>query len=115
MAGVIVQFGGQTPLKLANALEAEGIPILGTPPDAIDLAEDRERFQALVNQLGLKQPKNGIASTDSQHHPRHKFFYLQHIILFLTHSRLSIYQNLKGLSAKALALYDHLLFLLTLW
>lgn len=64
--GVIVQFGGQTPLKLANALEAEGIPILGTSPDAIDLAEDRERFQALINQLGLKQPKNGIASTDSQ-------------------------------------------------
>ncbi len=64
--GVIVQFGGQTPLKLANALEAEGIPILGTTPDAIDLAEDRERFQALVNQLGLKQPKNGIASTDEQ-------------------------------------------------
>lgn len=54
--GVIVQFGGQTPLKLANALEEEGIPILGTSPDAIDLAEDRERFQALVNQLGLKQP-----------------------------------------------------------
>ena len=64
--GVIVQFGGQTPLKLANALEVEGIPILGTSPDAIDLAEDRERFQALVNQLGLKQPKNGIASTDAQ-------------------------------------------------
>ena len=64
--GVIVQFGGQTPLKLANALESEGIPILGTSPDAIDLAEDRERFQALVNQLGLKQPKNGIASTDAQ-------------------------------------------------
>ena len=64
--GVIVQFGGQTPLKLANALDAEGIPILGTSPDAIDLAEDRERFQALVNQLGLKQPKNGIASTDAQ-------------------------------------------------
>jgi len=64
--GVIVQFGGQTPLKLANALEAEGIPILGTPPDAIDLAEDRERFQDLVNKLGLKQPKNGIASTDAQ-------------------------------------------------
>jgi len=63
---VIVQFGGQTPLKLANALESEGIPILGTSPDAIDLAEDRERFQALVNQLGLKQPKNGIASTDAQ-------------------------------------------------
>ncbi|MDP5219250.1 carbamoyl-phosphate synthase large subunit [Ruegeria sp. 2205SS24-7] len=64
--GVIVQFGGQTPLKLANALEAEGIPILGTTPDAIDLAEDRERFQALVNDLGLKQPRNGIASTDAQ-------------------------------------------------
>ncbi|MCR9146592.1 MAG: carbamoyl-phosphate synthase large subunit [Rhodobacteraceae bacterium] len=64
--GVIVQFGGQTPLKLARALEAEGIPILGTSPDAIDLAEDRERFQALVNQLGLKQPQNGIASTDAQ-------------------------------------------------
>ena len=64
--GVIVQFGGQTPLKLANALEAEGIPILGTTPDAIDLAEDRERFQALVNELGLKQPHNGIASTDAQ-------------------------------------------------
>ncbi|WP_172326848.1 carbamoyl-phosphate synthase large subunit [Mangrovicoccus sp. HB161399] len=64
--GVIVQFGGQTPLKLANALEAAGIPILGTTPDAIDLAEDRERFQALVNRLGLKQPNNAIASTDAQ-------------------------------------------------
>ncbi len=64
--GVIVQFGGQTPLKLANDLEAAGIPILGTSPDAIDLAEDRERFQALVTKLGLKQPKNGIASTDAQ-------------------------------------------------
>ncbi|MBY6091632.1 carbamoyl-phosphate synthase large subunit [Maritimibacter alkaliphilus] len=64
--GVIVQFGGQTPLKLANALEEAGIPILGTTPDAIDLAEDRERFQDLVNRLGLKQPKNGIASTDEQ-------------------------------------------------
>ncbi|PKQ11625.1 MAG: carbamoyl phosphate synthase large subunit [Alphaproteobacteria bacterium HGW-Alphaproteobacteria-1] len=64
--GVIVQFGGQTPLKLARALEAEGIPILGTTPDAIDLAEDRERFQALVTRLGLKQPRNGIASTDAQ-------------------------------------------------
>ena len=63
--GVIVQFGGQTPLKLANALEAEGIPILGTTPDAIDLAEDRERFQTLVNEIGLKQPKNGIASSDA--------------------------------------------------
>ncbi|MGC8201786.1 carbamoyl-phosphate synthase large subunit [Aliiroseovarius sp. PTFE2010] len=64
--GVIVQFGGQTPLKLANALEAEGIPILGTTPDAIDLAEDRERFQDLVNRLDLKQPKNGIAHSDAE-------------------------------------------------
>ncbi|MCH2075713.1 MAG: carbamoyl-phosphate synthase large subunit [Rhodobacteraceae bacterium] len=64
--GVIVQFGGQTPLKLANALEEAGIPILGTTPDAIDLAEDRERFQALVNDLGLKQPHNGIAHTDDE-------------------------------------------------
>ena len=61
LAGVIVQFGGQTPLKLAQALEDAGIPILGTSPDAIDLAEDRERFAALVNKLGLLQPKNGIA------------------------------------------------------
>ncbi|MGM0586514.1 MAG: carbamoyl-phosphate synthase large subunit, partial [Pseudomonadota bacterium] len=61
--GVIVQFGGQTPLKLARALEAAGIPILGTTPDAIDLAEDRERFQALLNKLGLKQPRNGIATS----------------------------------------------------
>ena len=59
--GVIVQFGGQTPLKLANALHAEGIPILGTTPDAIDLAEDRERFQQLLHKLGLKQPHNGTA------------------------------------------------------
>ncbi|MBK0328241.1 carbamoyl-phosphate synthase large subunit [Rhodobacteraceae bacterium F11138] len=64
--GVIVQFGGQTPLKLANALHDEGIPILGTTPDAIDLAEDRERFQKLLQGLGLKQPNNGIASTDQQ-------------------------------------------------
>jgi carbamoyl-phosphate synthase large subunit len=64
--GVIVQFGGQTPLKLANALEAEGIPILGTTPDAIDLAEDRERFQQLLHDLDLKQPYNGIASTPEQ-------------------------------------------------
>ena len=64
--GVIVQFGGQTPLKLANALEAEGIPILGTTPDAIDLAEDRERFQKLLNDLGLKQPINGIAHSPAQ-------------------------------------------------
>ena len=64
--GVIVQFGGQTPLKLANALHEEGIPILGTSPDAIDLAEDRERFQKLLNDLGLKQPVNGIATSDDQ-------------------------------------------------
>ncbi len=64
--GVIVQFGGQTPLKLANALEQAGIPILGTSPDSIDLAEDRERFQQLVQKLGLKQPHNGIASTDQE-------------------------------------------------
>jgi carbamoyl-phosphate synthase large subunit len=61
LKGVIVQFGGQTPLKLAQTLEDAGIPILGTSPDAIDLAEDRERFAALVNKLGLKQPANGIA------------------------------------------------------
>ncbi|MFZ9198721.1 MAG: carbamoyl-phosphate synthase large subunit [Paracoccaceae bacterium] len=59
--GVIVQFGGQTPLKLANALHAEGIPILGTTPDAIDLAEDRERFQGLLQSLNLRQPHNGTA------------------------------------------------------
>jgi len=59
--GVIVQFGGQTPLKLAQALKDEGIPILGTTPDAIDLAEDRERFQQLLNTLGLRQPINGMA------------------------------------------------------
>ncbi|ABC63231.1 carbamoyl-phosphate synthase large subunit [Erythrobacter litoralis] len=61
LVGVIVQFGGQTPLKLAQALEDAGIPILGTSPDAIDLAEDRERFAKLVNKLKLKQPDNGIA------------------------------------------------------
>uniref|UniRef100_UPI0035C9B17F carbamoyl-phosphate synthase large subunit n=1 Tax=uncultured Sphingomonas sp. TaxID=158754 RepID=UPI0035C9B17F len=59
--GVIVQFGGQTPLNLAQALQDAGIPILGTSPDAIDLAEDRERFAALVNKLGLLQPANGLA------------------------------------------------------
>ncbi|MDC0109426.1 carbamoyl-phosphate synthase large subunit [Amylibacter sp.] len=64
--GVIVQFGGQTPLKLANNLEAEGIPILGTSPDAIDLAEDRERFQELLQKLNLKQPYNGIAHNDEE-------------------------------------------------
>jgi carbamoyl-phosphate synthase large subunit len=61
LVGVIVQFGGQTPLKLAQALEDAGIPILGTSPEAIDLAEDRERFAKLVHKLGLKQPDNGIA------------------------------------------------------
>ncbi|MDE1915967.1 MAG: carbamoyl-phosphate synthase large subunit [Sphingomonadales bacterium] len=61
LVGVIVQFGGQTPLKLAQTLEDAGIPILGTSPDAIDLAEDRERFADLVEKLGLKQPANGIA------------------------------------------------------
>ncbi|PSJ60490.1 carbamoyl-phosphate synthase large subunit [Kumtagia ephedrae] len=59
--GVIVQFGGQTPLKLADALEKAGIPILGTSPDMIDLAEDRDRFQKLLRKLDLTQPKNGIA------------------------------------------------------
>jgi carbamoyl-phosphate synthase large subunit len=59
--GVIVQFGGQTPLKLARDLEAAGAPIIGTSPDSIDLAEDRERFKQLVNDLDLKQPPNGIA------------------------------------------------------
>ena len=55
LRGVIVQFGGQTPLKLAGALEEAGVPILGTSSDAIDLAEDRDRFKALVDKLGLKQ------------------------------------------------------------
>jgi carbamoyl-phosphate synthase large subunit len=61
LEGVIVQLGGQTPLKLAEALQKAGIPILGTSPDSIDLAEDRERFAKLVDKLGLKQPANGIA------------------------------------------------------
>ena len=64
--GVIVQFGGQTPLKLANVLHEAGIPILGTSPDAIDLAEDRERFQQLVQKLELKQPENAIAHSDEE-------------------------------------------------
>ncbi|CAN0562259.1 unnamed protein product, partial [Ectocarpus sp. 12 AP-2014] len=64
--GVIVQFGGQTPLKLADALQQAGIPILGTSPDAIDLAEDRDRFQKLLTQLGLKQPRNGIARSNEE-------------------------------------------------
>ena len=66
LAGVIVQFGGQTPLKLADALEKAGIPILGTSPDAIDLAEDRDRFQKLLHRLDLAQPKNGIAYSVEQ-------------------------------------------------
>jgi len=66
LKGVIVQFGGQTPLKLASALEDHGIPILGTSPDAIDLAEDRERFQELLHALGLRQPANGIARSGEE-------------------------------------------------
>ncbi|HYP66326.1 MAG TPA: carbamoyl-phosphate synthase large subunit [Steroidobacteraceae bacterium] len=64
--GVIVQFGGQTPLKLSRALEAAGAPIIGTSPDSIDIAEDRERFQALVKKLGLKQPANATARNEEQ-------------------------------------------------
>ncbi len=64
--GVIVQFGGQTPLKLSRALEEAGAPIIGTSPDSIDVAEDRERFQALVRTLGLKQPANATARTEEQ-------------------------------------------------
>lgn len=64
--GVIVQYGGQTPLKLARALEAAGAPIIGTSPDSIDLAEDRERFQKLVQKLGLKQPPNHTARNPEQ-------------------------------------------------
>ena len=66
LVGVIVQFGGQTPLKLAEALEKAGIPILGTSPDMIDLAEDRDRFQKLLTRLGLMQPRNGIAYSVEQ-------------------------------------------------
>ncbi len=66
LKGVIVQFGGQTPLKLADALEQNGIPILGTSVDSIDLAEDRDRFKRLLDRLGLKQPKNGIAYSVEQ-------------------------------------------------
>ncbi len=64
--GVIVQFGGQTPLKLSRALAAAGAPIIGTTPDSIDIAEDRERFQQLVKNLGLKQPANATARTEEQ-------------------------------------------------
>ncbi len=63
LMGVILQFGGQTPLKLAAALEKAGIPVMGTSPDAIDLAEDRERFQQLIKSLDLLQPENGIATS----------------------------------------------------
>jgi carbamoyl-phosphate synthase large subunit len=66
LVGVIVQFGGQTPLKLAHALQEAGIPILGTSVDSIDLAEDRDRFKRLLDKLGLKQPKNGIAYSVEQ-------------------------------------------------
>ncbi len=66
LKGVIVQLGGQTPLKLAKALERENVPILGTEPDAIDLAEDRDRFKELVEKLGLKQPRNGIAHSEDE-------------------------------------------------
>ena len=65
LAGAIVQFGGQTPLKLAADLQAAGVPILGTPPDAIDRAEDRQRFQELLNILDLKQPANGLATSEA--------------------------------------------------
>ncbi|HMB48736.1 MAG TPA: carbamoyl-phosphate synthase large subunit, partial [Afifellaceae bacterium] len=64
--GVIVQFGGQTPLKLADGLQQAGVPILGTSPDMIDLAEDRDRFKALIEELGLRQPNNGIARSSEQ-------------------------------------------------
>ena len=64
--GVIVQFGGQTPLKLSRALEQAGAPIIGTSPESIDVAEDRERFQALVRELGLRQPANATARTEEQ-------------------------------------------------
>jgi carbamoyl-phosphate synthase large subunit len=63
--GVIVQFGGQTPLKLARDLEANGVPIIGTTPDMIDMAEDRERFQQLIDRLGLRQPPNRSARTEA--------------------------------------------------
>ena len=64
--GVIVQYGGQTPLKLARALEAAGVPIIGTSPDSIDIAEDRERFQKLLTRLGLLQPPNRTARTEGE-------------------------------------------------
>jgi carbamoyl-phosphate synthase large subunit len=66
LLGVIVQLGGQTPLKLTAALQAAGIPILGTPPDAIDVAEDRDRFRALLEALNLQQPPSAIAHTPAE-------------------------------------------------
>ena len=66
LAGLNIQFGGQTPLKLARQLEAAGVPILGTPPDAIDLAEDRDRFRTLLGELSLKQPANATCSSAAQ-------------------------------------------------
>ena len=74
--GVIVQFGGQTPLKLAKALASEGVPIIGTSPEAIDRAEDRERFQQMIERLGLLQPPNAICrSTEEAIHVAHKVKY----------------------------------------
>ncbi|WP_370979999.1 carbamoyl-phosphate synthase large subunit [Agaribacterium sp. ZY112] len=74
--GVIVQFGGQTPLKLANALQAAGVPIIGTSPEAIDRAEDRELFQQMIERLGLLQPKNAIVrSTEEAIHQAEKVGY----------------------------------------
>src|SRR5690606_6981465 len=64
--GIIVQYGGQTPLKLAEALEANGVPIIGTSPESIDIAEDRERFQKLLQKLDLRQPPNRTARTEAE-------------------------------------------------
>jgi carbamoyl-phosphate synthase large subunit len=64
--GVVVQYGGQTPLKLARALEAAGVPIIGTSPDSIDLAEDRERFQQMIHELALRQPPNATARSEAE-------------------------------------------------
>ena len=64
--GAIVQFGGQTPLRLSVPLEKAGLPILGRTPDAIDRAEDRERFSKLIEKLGLKQPENGVARSHEE-------------------------------------------------
>ena len=66
LLGVVVQYGGQTPLKLSGELEAAGVPILGTKPDAIDLAEDRDRFKAFLDDLGLKQPPNAIVRSEEE-------------------------------------------------